>query len=551
MALLASSCAGHQAETVAEPVIRRVPRAQFTSASQNDAGRDGILLDTLYEAAPATPARRRVCKASRDGLGEFGIWTSYRRSRGEAGAAARWPSARFRGVLARRLAEAVHVEPLLAGTAGSRLRPGSSTSGKTSRRSWPRIPGVEAPTVGGCSRDRIGHPETTAEYTAPMAKMRSFLDGLDGASEPVPRERRCPPRWPRECSAEPPSVARHAHLSSRSSTRAETRERLGPGPLIAAELACVLESDAERRALPRAATPRDTSPQQLHQQPASLGFEDSGIARRRLRSPDRCGVPAVARTDRRGRAGAPRRRSRPRMRAAGRSRGHPHDSGLCSPPRSSSGHSGVRVWRMARDRGGGGVTGVASRPGTPRSGQAVHMHGPGRKGRGDPAPRDAARLVDVVRSRGTSRGGVAWLIHSSICASVHEVGAVEGAPADDLAELLLPTLVDRLGGLRRTSITSRIASSSGTPSSGLIAACASCWPDRRDPPDVVAERRRREVRGHRRRGHRLQQDPLGVLVVGAVERGRRGPRRAAPGRRGSGGSRSRRRRRPGALPMPR
>ena len=36
----------------------------------------------------------------------------------------------------------------------------------------------------------IGHPEATAEYTSPLARMRAFFDGLDAAAQPVPRDER-------------------------------------------------------------------------------------------------------------------------------------------------------------------------------------------------------------------------------------------------------------------------------------------------------------------------------------------------------------------------
>src|SRR5215211_168424 len=34
----------------------------------------------------------------------------------------------------------------------------------------------------------IGHPEATKEYARPLAKMRAFFDGLDGAPQPVARD---------------------------------------------------------------------------------------------------------------------------------------------------------------------------------------------------------------------------------------------------------------------------------------------------------------------------------------------------------------------------
>jgi probable F420-dependent oxidoreductase len=36
----------------------------------------------------------------------------------------------------------------------------------------------------------IGHPEATSEYKKPLTKMGEFLDGLDAADPPVPRDER-------------------------------------------------------------------------------------------------------------------------------------------------------------------------------------------------------------------------------------------------------------------------------------------------------------------------------------------------------------------------
>ena len=92
----------------------------------------------------------------------------------------------------------------------------------------------------------IGHPEMTAEYTAPLAKMRGFLDGLDAAGEPVPAAARClsalAPRM-LELSAQRARGA-HTYFVPVEHTRA-ARALLGSDALIATELACVLDPDAE------------------------------------------------------------------------------------------------------------------------------------------------------------------------------------------------------------------------------------------------------------------------------------------------------------------
>jgi probable F420-dependent oxidoreductase len=92
----------------------------------------------------------------------------------------------------------------------------------------------------------IGHPEATSEYTKPYTAMRAFLDGLDAASPAVPATDRClAALGPRmlDLSAER-SLGTHPYFVGVAHTRA-ARERLGAGPLVAPELACVLDEDPE------------------------------------------------------------------------------------------------------------------------------------------------------------------------------------------------------------------------------------------------------------------------------------------------------------------
>lgn len=93
----------------------------------------------------------------------------------------------------------------------------------------------------------IGHPEATSDYTRPLTSMREFLDGIDAAEVPVPREDRClaalQPKM-LELSATR-SRGAHTYFVPVEHTRA-AREQLGRGPLIATELACVVDTDTER-----------------------------------------------------------------------------------------------------------------------------------------------------------------------------------------------------------------------------------------------------------------------------------------------------------------
>jgi probable F420-dependent oxidoreductase len=92
----------------------------------------------------------------------------------------------------------------------------------------------------------IGHPEATSDYTRPLASTRAFLDGIDAAPEPIPTDRRAlaalGPMMLDLCRER--SRGTLTYFVSPEHTRA-ARARLGDGPLIAPELACVLDTDPE------------------------------------------------------------------------------------------------------------------------------------------------------------------------------------------------------------------------------------------------------------------------------------------------------------------
>jgi probable F420-dependent oxidoreductase len=92
----------------------------------------------------------------------------------------------------------------------------------------------------------IGHPEATSSYQKPLAKMRSFFDGLDAADTPVPKEERCAAALgPKmlDLAAER-SLGTHPYFTTPEHTRF-ARERVGPDALVAPELAVVVETDEE------------------------------------------------------------------------------------------------------------------------------------------------------------------------------------------------------------------------------------------------------------------------------------------------------------------
>lgn len=90
----------------------------------------------------------------------------------------------------------------------------------------------------------IGHPEATSDYRRPLASMRAFLDGLDAATPPLPRDRRCLAALGSKMLrlAGERSLGAHTYFVPVEHTRA-ARAQLGPEPLIATELACVLDPE--------------------------------------------------------------------------------------------------------------------------------------------------------------------------------------------------------------------------------------------------------------------------------------------------------------------
>ena len=90
----------------------------------------------------------------------------------------------------------------------------------------------------------IGHPEATGEYTKPLTKMREFFDGLDAAEPPVPRDERVAAALgPKMLDlAAQRSLGTHPYFTSVEHTRF-ARERVGPGALVAPEVAVVVDPD--------------------------------------------------------------------------------------------------------------------------------------------------------------------------------------------------------------------------------------------------------------------------------------------------------------------
>jgi probable F420-dependent oxidoreductase len=93
----------------------------------------------------------------------------------------------------------------------------------------------------------IGHPEATSDYRRPLTAMRAFLDGLDASPTPPPADARClAALGPRMLDlARERAAGTHQYFVTVDHTRL-ARERLGPGKLVAPEVACVVERDPPR-----------------------------------------------------------------------------------------------------------------------------------------------------------------------------------------------------------------------------------------------------------------------------------------------------------------
>ncbi|HUO71198.1 MAG TPA: LLM class F420-dependent oxidoreductase [Solirubrobacteraceae bacterium] len=181
-------------------------------------------------------------------LGQYGVWTSYRQIGEEnAGEAARLAESLGYGTFwLGGSPHLPHVRPLLAATDRLVVATGIVNV-------WQNEPARLAAEYAQLSAefpDRllvgigIGHPEATSDYSKPLSTMRAFLDGIDGAPAPIPRDRRClaalAPKM-LALSAERAAGA-HTYFVPVDHTR-DARGRLGEDALLAPELACVLDSD--------------------------------------------------------------------------------------------------------------------------------------------------------------------------------------------------------------------------------------------------------------------------------------------------------------------
>jgi probable F420-dependent oxidoreductase len=121
---------------------------------------------------------------------------------------------------------------------------------------WKSDPATVAAEAAAIERDYLdrsligigaGHPEATSDYTRPRHATIEFLDVLDAAPAPLPRERRVlAALGPKMLDlAGERSLGSHPYFTNVEHT-AFARDRLGSGRLLAPELACVVDSDVDR-----------------------------------------------------------------------------------------------------------------------------------------------------------------------------------------------------------------------------------------------------------------------------------------------------------------
>src|SRR3954447_1739150 len=199
-------------------------------------------------------------------IGRIGVWTSYRAFGAErAGEAARLVEELGYG--AWWLGGSPHVpdvRPILEATSALAAATGilhvwihdPADTAPAILTVWTTAP-ADTPPADAALRDEfpgrfmlgigIGHPEATSDYRRPLTTMRAFLDGLDAAPTPPPAQERClAALGPKMLDlAGERTAGTHPYFTTVDHTRF-ARERLGPGKLVAPEVACVVDTDPAR-----------------------------------------------------------------------------------------------------------------------------------------------------------------------------------------------------------------------------------------------------------------------------------------------------------------
>jgi probable F420-dependent oxidoreductase len=126
----------------------------------------------------------------------------------------------------------------------------------------------------------VGHPEATSDYRRPLTTMRTFFDGLDAADTPPPVDERCMAALgPKMLDlAGERSAGTHPYFVPVEHTKV-ARDRLGPGKLVAPEVACVVETDSDRaRAVARKYAELYLGLRNYTQNLLHFGFTEADIA---------------------------------------------------------------------------------------------------------------------------------------------------------------------------------------------------------------------------------------------------------------------------------
>jgi probable F420-dependent oxidoreductase len=126
----------------------------------------------------------------------------------------------------------------------------------------------------------VGHREATSDYRRPLETMRSFLDNLDASTTPPPIDERClAALGPKMLGlARERAAGTHSYFVPVEHTRF-ARAQLGPGKLVAPEVACVVDRDPVRaKAVAREYAKLYLGLRNYTQNLLRFGFTDADIA---------------------------------------------------------------------------------------------------------------------------------------------------------------------------------------------------------------------------------------------------------------------------------
>jgi probable F420-dependent oxidoreductase len=92
----------------------------------------------------------------------------------------------------------------------------------------------------------VGHPEQDGDYSKPFTAVSEYLDGLDEAGQPPPERRLLAALGPRMIDLAASRAAGSIPYFVPPGHTRFSRQRLGEGPLLAPEMACVVDDDPQR-----------------------------------------------------------------------------------------------------------------------------------------------------------------------------------------------------------------------------------------------------------------------------------------------------------------